>query len=593
MNTPPTLDDSGDLDDGPPTDHQLENSRNRHDDTDASPDDENYGEDSIPHKNIASATENDHLLPPDFEMYEVQPLTDEQKRHRIAFYQSALTLFANQGSNNAMMTKDQYQDILYVCHQIQNGTPLNTLRHEGFPSVHFWNKKYAILREGNAGKTYILLERPKQKIVKDRPKKKQRKSKRKRSSKRDSDDDDDEEDVEENEDGNDPSVDMDHLRRATFLERLYADLLHLHEDHNKSNALLKKVKERYCNVAREWVQIFTKTCPGCIERAPKMKPLAGLRNIITMGFGVRGQCDIIDLQSMADGAFKYLLNYIDHGVKLLFSVPLTSKRASAIALALYHIFCTIGPPMILQTDNGREFSGAATSSKQRRSDELSDGADNMFESEISEELLGEVITEIRKLWPECRMVTGTPRHSESNGGVERVNRTVQQKLHAWMKMNNSTRWSIGCSKVAWQVNTQYHETIKNVPYVLTFGQRPRIGISNLPVDPSILDSLHTEAELNMVANFNPVGDNPVIETPVIDRTSRPFNPDNETPAIDTPVVETPAVETQCSLEPSIIDNLESYTGDFAVENIEDNHDKEPPKERAGKEKMPLLLSQWR
>ena len=142
-----------------------------------------------------------------------------------------------------------------------------------------------------------------------------------------------------------------------------------------------------------------------------MKPLAGLRNIITMGFGVRGQCDIINLQSMADGAFKYLLNYIDHGVKLLFSVPLTSKRASAIALALYHIFCTIGPPMILQTDNGREFSGAATSSKQRRSDEKSDGADNMFESEISEELLGEVITEIWKLWPECRMVTGTPRHS--------------------------------------------------------------------------------------------------------------------------------------------------------------------------------------
>ena len=98
------------------------------------------------------------------------------------------------------------------------------------------------------------------------------------------------------------------------LERLYADLLHLHEDHNKSNALLKKVKERYCNVAREWVKFFPKTCPGCIERALKMKPLAGLRNIITMGFGVRGQCDIINLQSMADGVFKYLLNYINHRV---------------------------------------------------------------------------------------------------------------------------------------------------------------------------------------------------------------------------------------------------------------------------------------
>jgi hypothetical protein len=61
------------------------------------------------------------------------------------------------------------------------------------------------------------------------------------------------------------------------------------------------VKERYSNVSCEWVQIFTKTCPGCIERASKMKPMAScLRNVITMGFGVRGQCDIINLQSMAD-----------------------------------------------------------------------------------------------------------------------------------------------------------------------------------------------------------------------------------------------------------------------------------------------------
>ena len=74
--------------------------------------------------------------------------------------------------------------------------------------------------------------------------------------------------------------------------------------------------------------------------------------------------------------------------------------------------------------NGCEFSGAATSSKQCCSDGLNDGAERMFESEISDELLSEVITEIGKLWPECRMVTGTPHHSESNGGVKRVNHTV-------------------------------------------------------------------------------------------------------------------------------------------------------------------------
>ncbi len=99
MNTLPTLDDSGNLDDGAPTDHYPDNSHNHHDDTDASPDDENAADNSNPHKNIASATKNDHQLPPDFKMYEVQPLTDKQKRHRIAFYQSALTFLPIKAQN--------------------------------------------------------------------------------------------------------------------------------------------------------------------------------------------------------------------------------------------------------------------------------------------------------------------------------------------------------------------------------------------------------------------------------------------------------------------------------------------------------------
>ncbi len=82
-----------------------------------------------------------------------------------------------------------------------------------------------------------------------------------------------------------------------------------------------------------------------------------------MGFAVRGQCNIIDLQSMADDLLNY---YINHGVKLLFSVPLTSKCAYAITLTLYHIFCLIGPPMILETDNCREYSGAANLFKPKR-----------------------------------------------------------------------------------------------------------------------------------------------------------------------------------------------------------------------------------
>jgi hypothetical protein len=91
----------------------------------------------------------------------------------------------------------------------------------------------------------------------------------------------------------------------------------------------------------------------------------GVRPILTIGFGTRGQVDLIDFQSLPNGEFKYLLNYIDHGIKFLFSFLLKFKRASCITYVLLDIFTVIGPPMILQSDNGREFLQAAMTRRQK------------------------------------------------------------------------------------------------------------------------------------------------------------------------------------------------------------------------------------
>jgi hypothetical protein len=96
------------------------------------------------------------------------------------------------------------------------------------------------------------------------------------------------------------------------------------------------------------------------------------------------------------------------------------------------------------------------------------------------------------------MVRGSPRHSESNGGVERVNQTVQKKLGAWIKENKTKHWSIGCKIAQWRYNTQVHQTLRDTPYHLTFGQHPCVGISNLQLSSEILKNLVTEAELNDV-----------------------------------------------------------------------------------------------
>lgn len=140
--------------------------------------------------------------------------------------------------------------------------------------------------------------------------------------------------------------------------------------------------------------------------------------------------------------------------------------------------------------------------------------------------MDDVIKEVKQLWPDARMVKGTPRHSQSNGGVERVNQTVQKKLGSWMKDNNSTHWSVGCKFVQWRYNTQFHEAIKNVPFVLVYGQKPRVGISNLPISTDILDTLATEAELNKIIHIQ--------QEPVISSPASQYENDNNSSAHELP-----------------------------------------------------------
>ncbi|KRY24389.1 SCAN domain-containing protein 3, partial [Trichinella britovi] len=79
---------------------------------------------------------------------------------------------------------------------------------------------------------------------------------------------------------------------------------------------------------------------------------------------------------------------------------------------LLEIFLTFGAPSILQSDNGREFSYV-------------------------------IIAELKTCWPELKLVTGRPRHPQSQGAVERLNGVVQDKLAIWMRENGCKRWSMG------------------------------------------------------------------------------------------------------------------------------------------------------
>ena len=70
--------------------------------------------------------------------------------------------------------------------------------------------------------------------------------------------------------------------------------------------------------------------------------------------------------------------------------PLKTKTAEEVSYVLLDIFTIFGAPSILQSDNGREFS-----------------------NRVKEELCS--------MWSGLKIVHGKPRHSQSQGSVERAN----------------------------------------------------------------------------------------------------------------------------------------------------------------------------
>lgn len=266
---------------------------------------------------------HDNLIVQGMNIEGLHDVSDVIRRHATTFYDNLIPLADGAGDSYKLIGHGKYSRILEALLLIRDGEKLSVLRKE-YPQIHKWNKAFGVIHGGN--NTHILIARPSGALGEE--------------------------------------IDADTVKRVTYIERVFADLLLAHgEDHNKGRTLYSRMMETVNNCPRPVCKLFTDTCPHCIEHRDRNRPVAGLRPIITRGFNVRGQVDLVDFQSMPDGEFRFLLNYIDHGIKFLFSIPIVRKRASCIALALFQIFTIIGPPMILQSDNGSEFHRAAMNAR--------------------------------------------------------------------------------------------------------------------------------------------------------------------------------------------------------------------------------------
>ena len=177
---------------------------------------------------------------------------------------------------------------------------------------------------------------------------------------------------------------------------------------------------KVCNVSLEIVNKILKLCPVCEERSTiktKRQRQSQTPLVITSNhFGHRGQLDLVDMGSCEDPegeGYKYLFHYQvsvlqaleslvfwqDHFYNISVLAPLKSKSAAEVArVFVTHVVAYYGAPIILQTDNGKEFTGTAF-------------------LDAVEQLCG------------CKVIRGRPRHPQTQGSVEAAN-GVAKKLIA-------------------------------------------------------------------------------------------------------------------------------------------------------------------
>ncbi|CAF4507119.1 unnamed protein product, partial [Didymodactylos carnosus] len=119
---------------------------------------------------------------------------------------------------------------------------------------------------------------------------------------------------------------------------------------------------------------------------------------------------LIDMRSMPDDEYKWILHTKDHFSKFSWAYPLKLKEAEPVAAKLLQQFYSFGAPRILQSDNGKEF-------------------------------VAKVIKDLKNTWNDLVIINGRPRHPQTQGLVERGNQTLESALGKWMQSNNSTEWS--------------------------------------------------------------------------------------------------------------------------------------------------------
>ena len=272
------------------------------------------------------------------------------------------------------------------------------------------------------------------------------------------------------------------MLKVVHAENVVAILDHIHGHelkHSGYRKVLEYSQRSYYGITRPIVQKYCVCCPVCQLSAPQIaRP--PLKPIIQKDFLERVQIDLIDMRHNPDGEYRYIAHFMDHFSKFHVLFPLKTKSAVEVATLLEErVLAYFGPPNIFHSDNGREF-------------------------------VNQIMRSLLESWgADITLVHGRPRHSQSQGLVERGNRTVEKKIAA-MKADiglseDNYPWASWLPRIMYSLNTELQRTVDEVPYKIVFGKSPPTsfpGAANI-VNEEDIDDEEFERDEQQANDYRP------------------------------------------------------------------------------------------
>ena len=193
-----------------------------------------------------------------------------------------------------------------------------------------------------------------------------------------------------------------------------------HGDGRRTYAIVKEFAD---NIFLWECLLVTKLC-----YCKRTKSRASKSRIASSPRTKAGDIHLMNMESIPDKQFRWILLYMDDTTKFLFARPLRTRDREEIAFELLHLFLNHGAPLFINTS-------------------------------LSKSFIMKLLQNLYSLWPGCPTVFGQQLLSDNHP-------EFLKNLERWMKESNTRSWAIGCAFVASALNAQESMTLGCTPYSL-------------------------------------------------------------------------------------------------------------------------------